>query len=79
MVGNCHPCDLSALEAPQWKLHTFSAHPQPHLTRRAQLREALEDRRDRAVHSLVGIEQHLAVALAPHEAGRSAPSLPTDF
>ena len=66
MVGRCHPRDLSALKAPQWKLHTFSAHPQPHLTRGAKLRETSEDRFDRAVHSLVEIKQHVAVSLARH-------------
>ena len=70
VIGGSDPLNLRTLKAPEWKLNALPAQPQPHLARRAQLGEPLKDRCDRAVHGLVGIEQHVAVLLAPHKPDR---------
>jgi hypothetical protein len=57
-------------KATQRELHALAAHPQPHLTDGVKLAEALEDRADRAGERLVGIDQDLAVLLAPDKADR---------
>jgi hypothetical protein len=70
MVGRRHLFDLSALKAPQGKLHTFPARPRPHQARGAKLGETLEDGPDRTMHSLVGIEQHVSDLFAPYQPDR---------
>src|SRR5215207_194845 len=70
VVGRRGPLDLAVSEAAHRELHPLAAHPQPHLADRAELDEPVEDGGDRAAHGLVGIEQDLALLLAPHQPDR---------
>jgi hypothetical protein len=69
LVGRLDPADLAG-EALERELHPLAAPPQPQLAGRAELGEALEDHRDRALDRLVGVEQQLAVGLAPDQPDR---------
>ena len=69
VVGRGDPPDL-ACQRRGGELHALAAHPQPHLADRAELGEPVEDRLDRAADRFVGIEQDLAVVLAPHQPDR---------
>ena len=69
VVGRGYPPQL-ALPAAQRELHAFAAHPQPHLPDRSELGEPVEDRSDRAADGLVGIEEDLALVLAPDQPDR---------
>ena len=70
VIGRDGPLDLAIREPAHRELHPLAAHPQPHLTDRPQLSEPLEDRGDRAAHRLVGVEQDLALLIAPHQPDR---------
>ncbi len=65
VIARSDPPDLRTGEAPERELELLLTQPQPHLVRRAELREPIQDRPDRATHSLVRIEQDLPVSLAP--------------
>jgi hypothetical protein len=76
VVGRGDPPQLT-LPAAQRELHPLAAHPQPHLPDRSELGEPVEDRSDRAADGLVGIEQDLALLLAPDQPDRQRlPQLP---
>ena len=70
VVARRDPTKLTERRGLQGELHRCAAQPQPYLTRRAELGEALEDHGDRAADRLVGMQQHLAVPLAPDQPDR---------
>jgi len=78
VVARLDPTDLGVGAHLQWKLQALIAEPQPHAARRSGLCEAGEDGADHCNDGLVGMKQHLAVGLAPHEAhGQATPQLAT--
>jgi hypothetical protein len=78
MVARLDPANLRVRVHLQWELVSLVAEPQPHAARRAGLGEAGEDGADRGRDGLVGMQQNLAVGLAPHEAhGQAAAQLAT--
>src|SRR5574341_1186888 len=71
-VGGGYPADLALHALPQRKGQAFAAKPQPHLPRGAEFGETIEHRANGAGDSLVGMEPHLAILLAPEKADRQA-------
>ncbi len=72
VVTRLDPTDLGMRVHLQWELMTLIAQPQPNAARRAGLGEAGEEGVDGSHDSLVGMTQHLAVGLSPHESDRQA-------
>ena len=70
VVGRDRPLDLAMREAAHREPQLLAAHPQPHLADRSKLGEPLEDHVDRAADRFIGLEQDLAVLLAPHQPDR---------
>src|SRR5262245_36421943 len=68
VIAGLDPADLSVHAHPQWKLVALVSQPQPNASRRACLGKALEDGADGCDDGLIGMEQNLAVSLAPYEA-----------
>ena len=72
MVGGLDPGEFTAVagdvaDGLQRQLQALVAQPQPHATHRAGLGETFEDRGEHADNGLVGVQQDLAVGLAPDQ------------
>src|SRR5262245_52783174 len=76
VVAGLDPADLVRRVHLQRELVILFAKPQPNTARRSCFGEALEHGADGSDDGFVGMEQDLAIGLAPHEAHRqSAPQL----
>ena len=68
VIARLHPADLGMGVHLQRQLEALIAKPQPHAAGGTHLGKTVEDGADRGDDGLVGMEQHLAVRLAPDEA-----------
>src|SRR5918996_1277464 len=73
-VGRRDPGELGVAGALHGHHESLAEQPQPHRARRAQFGEAFEDGGDHAAHGLVGVQQDLAVFVAPHQPDGQAPA-----
>ena len=69
-IRGCYPPDLLKRVRMQREAQALRAEPQPYAPCRAHLGEALKDGADCRTHRLIGMQQHLAIPLAPHQADR---------